>query len=150
LLTGRRPDTTRVWTISPREYWRASGGNFTTLPQYFKDEGEYLTLGTGKIFHPGGPSGGSPRWPGSTVPISPGGSDVLYSWSPECLPYKNNFNEPAQQWGPGAGAGSALYSSPAIHPFFNVTDDEMAEGQLATNAVRLLKVSPGPYGHPFS
>jgi len=140
LLTGRRPDTSRVWTISPREYWRLSGGNFTTLPQYFKDEGGYLTLGTGKIFHPGGPSGGAPRWPGSTVPVSPAGSDSYYSWSPECLPYQNAFEEPPQHTGPGAGAGGSEYSSPAIHPFFNVTDDEMAEGQLAANAVRLLKL----------
>ena len=48
LLTSRRPDTTRVWNINTCEYWRVSGGNFTTLPQYFKDEGGYLTLGTGK------------------------------------------------------------------------------------------------------
>ena len=50
LLTGRRPDTSRVWTITGREYWRVSGGNFTTLPQYFKDTAGYVSLGTGKIF----------------------------------------------------------------------------------------------------
>jgi hypothetical protein len=47
-LTSRRPDTSRVWTISPNQYWRKSGGNFTTLPQTFKDRG-YLTIGTGKV-----------------------------------------------------------------------------------------------------
>ncbi len=45
-LTSRRPDTSRVWTISPNQYWRKSGGNFTTLPQTFKERG-YLTIGTG-------------------------------------------------------------------------------------------------------
>lgn len=48
LLTSRRPDTSRVWTITGREYWRVSGGNFTTLPQYFKDVAGYVSLGTGK------------------------------------------------------------------------------------------------------
>ena len=46
-LTGRRPDTTRVtgWN-----YWRTSGGNFATIPQFFKENG-YRTIGGGKIFH---------------------------------------------------------------------------------------------------
>ena len=30
LLTGRRPDTTRVW--DPDHYWRNVSGNFTTIP----------------------------------------------------------------------------------------------------------------------
>merc|ERR1719262_1650823 len=50
LLTSRRPDTSRSWTIEPDQYWRESGGNFTTLPQRFKEEG-FLTIGMGKIFH---------------------------------------------------------------------------------------------------
>ena len=50
LLTGRRPDTTRVTRIGP--YWRDIGGNFTMIPQFFKEHG-YRTLGGGKIFHPG-------------------------------------------------------------------------------------------------
>ena len=33
-----------------RRWFRNSGGNWTTLPGKFKDEG-YLTLGMGKIFH---------------------------------------------------------------------------------------------------
>ena len=47
-LTSRRPDTTRVTKIGP--YWRDIGGNFTTIPQFFKENG-YRTLGGGKIFH---------------------------------------------------------------------------------------------------
>ena len=31
LLTSRRPDTSRSWTIEPDQYWRKSGGNFSTL-----------------------------------------------------------------------------------------------------------------------
>ncbi|XP_046381444.2 iduronate 2-sulfatase-like [Haliotis rufescens] len=50
LLTGRRPDTTHVYDL--QVYWRVVGGNFTTIPQYFKENG-YRTIGSGKIFHPG-------------------------------------------------------------------------------------------------
>jgi len=47
-LTGRRPDTTRVHGNGDR--FREVGGNFTTLPQFFKENG-YTTLSSGKIFH---------------------------------------------------------------------------------------------------
>ncbi|ELU10885.1 hypothetical protein CAPTEDRAFT_33932, partial [Capitella teleta] len=53
-LTGRRPDTTRVHSNSL--YFREVAGNFTTLPQYFKNHG-YHSLGMGKVFHPGSSSG---------------------------------------------------------------------------------------------
>ena len=70
LLTGRRPDTNHVWKIAANEYWRAYT-NATSLPQYFKENG-YVTIGMGKLFHPGLPSGND---------------DEKYSWSPEGLPY---------------------------------------------------------------
>ena len=54
LLTGRRPDTTHVYDLV--HYFRKVGGNFTTIPQYFKEKG-YATAGMGKIFHPGQASG---------------------------------------------------------------------------------------------
>ena len=50
LLTGRRPDTTHVHDL--QHYFRTVAGNFTTIPQYFKQHG-YITTGMGKIFHPG-------------------------------------------------------------------------------------------------
>ena len=73
LLTGRRPDTNHVWKISPEEYWRTFT-NATTIPQYFKENG-YTSIGMGKIFHPGPPSGND---------------DVKYSWS---LPYFHSTND---------------------------------------------------------
>lgn len=47
-LTGRRPDTTRVWDLD--HYFRNVSGNFTTLPEYFKLQG-YKTFGMGKVYH---------------------------------------------------------------------------------------------------
>ena len=63
LLTSRRPDTTHITSIGP--YFRDIGGNFTTIPQFFKEHG-FRTIGGGKIFH-----GGS----------SSGADDIEYSWS---------------------------------------------------------------------
>ncbi|KAK3097190.1 hypothetical protein FSP39_007306 [Pinctada imbricata] len=50
LLTGRRPDTTHIYDL--HSYFRDIGGNFTTIPQYFKMNG-YTSVGMGKIFHQG-------------------------------------------------------------------------------------------------
>eukprot|EP00045_Choanoeca_perplexa_P005119 m.43612 g.43612 ORF g.43612 m.43612 type:complete len:528 (+) comp12941_c0_seq1:66-1649(+) len=49
-LTSRRPDSTKVWDL--KTSWRQAGGNFTTLPETFKNNG-YWTVGMGKVFHPG-------------------------------------------------------------------------------------------------
>ncbi|XP_032928544.1 iduronate 2-sulfatase isoform X2 [Catharus ustulatus] len=49
-LTGRRPDTTRLYDFY--SYWRVHAGNYSTMPQYFKENG-YMTLSVGKVFHPG-------------------------------------------------------------------------------------------------
>ncbi|XP_041497126.1 iduronate 2-sulfatase-like [Microtus oregoni] len=48
-LTGRRPDTTRLYDFN--SYWRVHSGNFSTIPQYFKENG-YVTMSVGKVFHP--------------------------------------------------------------------------------------------------
>ncbi|KAK2161173.1 hypothetical protein LSH36_120g04027 [Paralvinella palmiformis] len=49
LMTSRRPDATKVY--QNYVYWRYwSVGNFTSIPQYFKENG-YTTLGAGKVFH---------------------------------------------------------------------------------------------------
>ncbi|KAJ8298059.1 hypothetical protein KUTeg_024590 [Tegillarca granosa] len=63
-LTSRRPDTTRLYDV--HSYWRKSAGNFTTLPQHFKENG-YHTVSVGKVFHPGISSGHTDDYP--------------YSWS---------------------------------------------------------------------
>ncbi|MCP4849610.1 MAG: sulfatase [Verrucomicrobiaceae bacterium] len=51
LMTGRRPDTTRVWDLST--HFREALPNVVTLPQHFRNHG-YLTRSIGKIYHGGG------------------------------------------------------------------------------------------------
>ncbi|XP_026847564.1 iduronate 2-sulfatase [Drosophila persimilis] len=60
LLTGRRPDTLHLYDFY--SYWRTFVGNFTTLPQYFKEHG-YYTYSCGKVFHPGLSSNNSDDYP---------------------------------------------------------------------------------------
>ena len=60
LLTGRRPDTIRVWDLST--HFRDAIPNVVTLPQHFKNHG-YHALSIGKIFHGSGkPSKDPPSW----------------------------------------------------------------------------------------
>ncbi|KAK9875807.1 hypothetical protein WA026_009593 [Henosepilachna vigintioctopunctata] len=64
LLTGRRPDSLHLYDFY--SYWRNNVGNFTTIPQLFKENG-YITHSIGKVFHPGISSNFS--------------DDMPYSWS---------------------------------------------------------------------
>ena len=109
LLTGRRPDTNHVWRISPDEYWRKFT-NATTIPQYFKENG-YISVGMGKIFHPGAPNGHD---------------DEAYSWS---LPY---YHSPLQsQYG---GNDTSSWWS-----FEGFQDNQLPDGQIADNAIQTLQ-----------
>jgi iduronate 2-sulfatase len=79
-MSGRAPDETRVWNF--RQDFRqaglsrggVAGADWVTLPQYFKEAG-YLTLGHGKIYHPGKP----PKWdePASWSQLQPYGPEHI-------------------------------------------------------------------------
>ena len=109
LLTGRRPDTNHVWEIAADEYWR-DYTNATTIPQYFKENG-YISVGMGKIFHPGAPSGND---------------DKAYSWS---LPY---YHAPL--------SSKVWYSGgPAWMSYKGYEDNPLPDGQVADNAISTLQ-----------
>ena len=47
-MTGRRPDTTRVWEFVDHFREKGVGADWVSMPQYFKAHG-YITLGGGKL-----------------------------------------------------------------------------------------------------
>lgn len=71
MLTGCRPDTTRVWDLST--HFRKAVPDIVTMPQHFKNNG-YITQGLGKIYHSG--LDDEPSWSiPSTNPKSPHGAE---------------------------------------------------------------------------
>ncbi|XP_077983838.1 iduronate 2-sulfatase-like [Glandiceps talaboti] len=80
-LTGRRPDTTRLYDFG--SYWREFAGNFTTIPQHFKENG-YFTVSMGKVMHPGIASNNSDDYPYSWSQPAYHPSSQKYHWTPSC------------------------------------------------------------------
>ena len=68
LLTGTRPDTTRVWDL--KTHFRVALPDVVTLPQHFKQNG-YFVQGMGKIFHGGfnDPQSWSVPWKNPRAPV---------------------------------------------------------------------------------
>ncbi|KAM3968325.1 iduronate 2-sulfatase [Aphomia sociella] len=60
LLTGRRPDSLRLYDFY--SYWRTEVGNYTTIPQFYKENG-FETYSIGKVFHPGSSSNFTDDYP---------------------------------------------------------------------------------------
>src|SRR4051812_28116392 len=82
MMTGRRPDTLRIWNNST--HFRDLNAEVTTLPLWFKEHG-YVSRCVGKIFH---------NWH-TVVHGDP------RSWSaPEFLHYANHGDDDAQVSGP--------------------------------------------------
>ena len=130
-LTTRRPDTSLV---HDQDFFRYSGGNFTTMPQHFKESG-YLSLGTGKLYHPVPCQYITPLGIPCAGRLDPAVAfDANFSWSPESLPYEDEMLGTP----PGDPVGYE-YSSGACHQW-DALDDDMTEGKLATHALALLDV----------
>ena len=77
-MSGRRPDTTRVWNFQDHFREKGVGDQWKSLPEYFKANG-YITMGSGKLYHPTVPPDND--WPKSWT-TSP--NHTYYS--PECMP----------------------------------------------------------------
>ncbi len=149
LLTGLRPDTTKVWDLVTS--FRVARPDAITLPQNFKNQG-YFAQGVGKIFH--------------------GGLDDLASWSvPWVDPKVPQYARPASVTNDGEVAasteedqpenkGAALGTTPAkaskgkkkpqhsrnrgpnsrgpIYESADVPDNTYGDGQIADLAVKAL------------
>lgn len=122
LLTGTRPDTTKVWDLET--HFRKALPNVVTLPQLFKNNG-YFVQGMGKLFH--------------------GSLDDPQSWS---VPWTNPRKEievyalPASR--PGANAKGVKANKKAKGAAFesaDVPDNKFHDGALAEMAVKALQSS---------
>lgn len=128
LLTGRRPDTTRVYQL--RTDFRDALPDVLTLPEYFRKNG-YEVARVGKIFHFGVPAD-----------IGTNGMDDPRSWDQVVNPCgrdKKNEKilkpptEGARNFNPDVGLGNAL-----VILKDEGEDDEQTDGLVAREAIKLL------------
>jgi iduronate 2-sulfatase len=124
-LTGRRPDTLRIWNNST--HFRELNPDVMTLPLWFKEHG-YETRDVGKIFHNWHTKvHGDPR-----------------SWSaPEFLYYANHGDDTAEVKGelPPNLARTTTgfgYAKNGICECRDVPDEAYYDGRVAAEAVRVL------------
>ena len=122
LLTGLRPDTTRVYDL--QTLFRDNIPTVTTLPELFKNNG-YFSARVGKLFHYGVPS-----------QIGTDGQDDPQSWNQVINPIGRDKKEEhlLTNYTPDRGLGSSLSFLEA-----EGTDDEQTDGMVANEAVRLMK-----------
>ncbi len=128
MLTGRRPDTLKVWSNS--RHFRETNPDVPTLPLWFKEHG-YSSRCVGKIFHNWHTDiKGDPR-----------------SWSaPEFLHYANHGDDAPEL--PNTGNSPAPKGAPILTQLrygagpmceaLDVPDEAYYDGRVAAEAVRVL------------
>ena len=115
LLTGRRPDTIRVWDL--QTHFREAMPDIVSLPQLFRLDG-YHTRSIGKIYHGNGPAAKDPlAW--SEPPLLDVDTGA-----------KLNYADPANR--EATGKKRAAYESPAVD------DDLYVDGHVAKGAIAAL------------
>lgn len=124
LLTGRRPDTLRIWNNGT--HFRELNPDVVTLPQHFKANG-YVTRNVGKIFH---------NWHTKE-------KGDARSWSaPEYLHYATHGEDGPQVKGPLppnlVSGGGRSYTSVPLTECRDVPDEAYYDGRVAAEAVRVL------------
>jgi iduronate 2-sulfatase len=141
LLTGRRPDATKVWDLET--HFRVALPDAVTLPQHFKANG-YYCASLGKIYHGGFEDGRSwsvPAWyaSGSTVDTDPvDWTKRITTKFPGVKEYSDQIPTPDDNDKPAARAnGKRVKTGPAFE-VSPKTDDQLPDGSTALEAVKQL------------
>jgi arylsulfatase A-like enzyme len=123
LLTGRRPDTTKVYDLVT--HFRDKIPDVVTLPQHFKNNG-YDVRGIGKIYHGGydDAKSWSKPWEGTKAP----------GFGPEGQKLMTKLRADAKAAGRDV---SRVRGLPVEAP--DVADDELRDGALARRGCELLR-----------
>jgi iduronate 2-sulfatase len=124
MLTGRRPDTLRIWNNGT--HFRELNPDVTTIPLWFKEHG-YVSRCCGKIFH---------NWH-TQIPGDP------RSWSaPEFLFYANHGDDKPETEGELPLNLTTLtplkYGNTVMCECRDVADSAYYDGRVADEAVRVL------------
>ena len=126
LLTGLRPDTTRVHDLQTD--FRTILPDAVTLPQMFRRNG-YFVARVGKIYHYGNPGD-----------IGTNGLDDAASWDERINPRGIDKDEEGKvinlTSGRGLGSALAYYASPA-------GDDQHTDGKVAAETIALMEKNRG-------
>ena len=123
LLTGRRPDTTKVYDLV--KHFRAELPDVVTLPQFFKQNG-YHSQGLSKIYHGGLDDAASwsvPHW-------TPGGPN----YGPDGQKLQRERVAKTKQRGEAA---DRIKGPPWEAP--DVPDNALADGKTADKAIAVLR-----------
>ena len=129
LLTGTRPDTTKVWDLET--HFRTALPNVVTLPQHFKNNG-YFVQGMGKIYHGGfdDPASWSTPW------TTPRGGIKTYAL-PESVPAPGMAAAPQD----GKKRKTLPRSRGPAFEGADVADNTFHDGALAEMAVEALRAN---------
>jgi iduronate 2-sulfatase len=124
LLSGRRPDSIRVWDL--KTVFRDTAPDVVSLPEYFKQQG-YFAQSFGKIYHDGLPDPQS--W---SVPAQF-----------EVMPKREDYRLPENR-APHKGGKAAATE------FVDAPEDAYPDGKVASGAVAALEqLSRDPAHQPF-
>ncbi len=128
LLTGLRPDTTRVFDL--KYHFRQGLPDIVTLPQMFANNGYYVAR-VGKLYHYGNPGD-----------IGTNGLDDRVSWQERVNPAgrdKTALEPDIMSYTPRRGLGSSM----AFLADKKGVDSEHTDGKVATETIRLLEKHQG-------
>jgi len=150
LMTGRRPDATKVWDLET--HFRVALPDAVTIPQYFKANG-YHCSALSKIFHPGfedGRSWSEPHWypNGQTVDTDP--QDPLkriVKKTGEGVKEYRKLPLPEDNDKPNAGKGKKAAKGDAFE-MSDKPDEALPDGATAAEAVKRLHALKEK-GEPF-